>query len=90
MHKALAPNSTAMASAVLQRLRYQSSQDAQLEATIAAVAGGPQRDQIFLTMVNKAAAQHHLPWFLKSLRSMQVSCHGLPRQRDCQSNGSII
>ena len=56
----------------LQLLRHQTSEDVQLEATIAAVAGGPQRDRIFLTFVNKAAAEHHLPWFLRSLRALQV------------------
>ena len=72
VHQAQTRNSSAATSSIFQRLRYQTSAEAQLEATIAAVAGGPQRNQIFLTMINKAAAEHHLPWFIKSLRAMQA------------------
>ena len=70
--RALAHNSSVVAGRIFSKLRYRTTQDAQLEAIIAAVAGGPERNQVFLTMVNKAAAQHHLPWFLKSLRALQV------------------
>lgn len=41
-----------------------------LHAAMHAVAAGPDGKTVFLVMVNQAAAEHHLPFFLKSLRNL--------------------
>lgn len=43
-----------------------------LHAAMHAVAAGPDGKTVFLVMVNQAAAEHHLPFFLKSLRNLPV------------------
>lgn len=47
-------------------------EEARLRAAMRASAAGPSGNDVFLVMVNQAAAEHHLPIFLKSLRLVQV------------------
>ena len=47
-------------------------EEARLHAAMRAVAAGPGSNNVFLVMVNQAAAVHHLPLFLKSLRLLPV------------------
>ena len=52
-------------------------EEAKLHAIMQAVAAGPSSNHIFLVMVNQAAAEHHLPLFLRTLRLLQA------RDRNC-------
>ena len=50
--------------------------EASLHAAMRAVATGPEGKDIFMVMVNQAAAENHLPYYLRSLRRLQVGSAG--------------